>query len=58
MSGINRRPDTMTAPRRTAREVSRSLRLERAFRGVEELRVAALAAELEFAALLDATAPA
>ncbi len=48
----------MTAPRRTAREVSRSLRLERAFRGVEELRVAALAAELEFAALLDATAPA
>ena len=49
MCGIDRRPDTMTAPRRTAREVSRSLRLERALRGVEELRLAALAAELEFA---------
>ena len=58
MCGIDRRPDTMTAPRRTAREVSRSLRLERALRGVEELRLAALAAELEFATQLDATTPA
>ena len=35
----------------------RAMRLDRADRGVEELRRAALAAELEFAAELDATAP-
>ncbi|MBK8740023.1 MAG: pyruvate kinase, partial [Betaproteobacteria bacterium] len=48
----------MTSPRRTEREVSRTLRLDRAARGVDELRRAALAAEQEFAAQLDAVAPA
>jgi len=47
----------MTMKRRTEREVSRTLRLERAARGVEELRHAALAAEREFAAELEAAAP-
>ena len=47
----------MTAQRRTEREVSRTLRLDRAARGVDELRRAALAAEQEFAAELDAAAP-
>jgi len=47
----------MTAPRRTDREVSRALRLERAARSVEELRRAAMAAEQEFATELDAAAP-
>ena len=47
----------MTAPRRTEREVARALRLERAARSVDELRRAALAAEQEFAAELDAAAP-
>ena len=47
----------MTAPRRTEREVSQALRLDRAARGVAELRRAALAAEQEFAAELAATAP-
>jgi pyruvate kinase len=46
-----------TARRRTEREVSRGLRLDRAARGVEELRRAALEAEREFATELDATAP-
>jgi pyruvate kinase len=46
----------MTVPRRTEREVSRTLRLDRTARSVEELRRAALAAEQEFAAELDATA--
>jgi pyruvate kinase len=47
----------MTAQRRTEREVSRSLRLDRAARSVEELRRAALAAERGFAKELEATAP-
>jgi pyruvate kinase len=47
----------MTAPRRTEREVARSLRLNRATRSVQGLRQAALAAEQEFAAELDAVAP-
>jgi len=47
----------MTAKRSTEREVSRTLRLERAARSVDELRRVALAAEAEFAAELDATAP-
>jgi pyruvate kinase len=47
----------MIARRRTEREVARMLRLERAARGVEELRQAALAAELEFGPELDAAAP-
>ena len=47
----------MSAQRRTEREVSRTLRLDRAARSVDELRRAALAAEQEFAAELDATAP-
>ncbi len=47
----------MTTKRRTEREVSRMLRLQRAARGVEELRRAALAAEHEFATELDAAAP-
>jgi len=47
----------MTAQRRTEREVSRTLRLDRARRSVDELRRSALAAEQEFAAELDATAP-
>jgi len=47
----------MNAQRRTEHEVSRALRLERAARGVEALRRAALAAEQEFAAELDAVAP-
>jgi pyruvate kinase len=47
----------MTVQRRTEREVSRTLRLDRAARGVDELRRAALAAEQEFTAELDATAP-
>jgi pyruvate kinase len=46
----------MTAKRRTEHEVSRALRLDRAARGVDELRRAALAAEQEFAAELNATA--
>jgi len=48
----------MTAQRHNEREASRALRLDRAARGVDELRRAALAAEQEFAAELDATAPA
>ncbi len=47
----------MTTQRRTEREVSRSLRLERAARSLDELRRMALAAEQEFASELDATAP-
>jgi pyruvate kinase len=47
----------MTAQRRTEREVSRTLRLDRAARHVDELRSAALAAEQEFAVELDATMP-
>jgi pyruvate kinase len=47
----------MTAQRRTEREVARALRLEHAARSVFELRRASLAAEQEFAAELDATAP-
>jgi pyruvate kinase len=47
----------MTGKRRTEREVSRTLRLERVARGVAELTRAALAAEHEFAAELDAVAP-
>jgi pyruvate kinase len=47
----------MTSTRRTEREVTRMLRLERATRGVEELRHAALAAEQEFSGELDAVAP-
>jgi pyruvate kinase len=47
----------MTTQRRTEREVSRTLRLDRAARGVDELRRAALAAEQEFASELDAAAP-
>ena len=48
----------MTTQRRTEREVARTLRLDRASRSVEELRRAALAAEREYAAELDAAAPA
>ena len=47
----------MTAPRRTEREIARALRLEHAARSVDELRRAALAAEQEFAAELEAAAP-
>jgi pyruvate kinase len=47
----------MTAKQRTEREVARALRLERAARGVEELRRSALAAEQEFAAELELVAP-
>ena len=47
----------MTVPRRTDREVARALRLDRANRSVDALRHAALAAEQEFAAELDAAAP-
>jgi len=47
----------MTAPRRTEREIARALRLEHAARSVDELRRAALAAEQEFAADLEAAAP-
>jgi pyruvate kinase len=47
----------MTTRRRTEREVSRALRLDRAARGVEELRRATLAAEQEFAAELELAAP-
>ena len=47
----------MTGQRRTEHEVSRTLRLDRVARGVDELRRAALAAEQEFAGELDATAP-
>ena len=46
----------MATQRRNAHEVSRTLRLDRAARGVDELRRAALAAEQEFAAELDAVA--
>ncbi len=46
----------MTAQRRNEREVSRELRLDQAARGVGALRRAALAAEQEFAAELDAVA--
>ena len=48
----------MTAQRHTEREASRTLRLDRAARGVDALRRAALAAEQEFAVELDAAAPA
>jgi pyruvate kinase len=48
----------MTAPRRTEREVARTLRLNRATRSLQGLRQAALAAEQEFAVELDAVAPA
>ncbi len=47
----------MTAQRRTEREISQTLRLERVARSVDELRRAALAAEQEFAVELDAVAP-
>jgi pyruvate kinase len=47
----------VTAKQRTQSEVARSLRLERAARGVEELRRAAVAAEQEFSAELDLAAP-
>ena len=47
----------MNVQYRTEHEVSRALRLDRAARGVEALRCAALAAEKEFAAELDAVAP-
>jgi pyruvate kinase len=47
----------MTSQRRTKRDVPRALRLERATRGVDKLRRAALAAEEEFANELDAAAP-
>jgi pyruvate kinase len=47
----------MEAKQRTEREVVESLRLERATRGLEELRRAALAAEQEFNAELDRVAP-
>ncbi len=47
----------MTAAFRTEHEAARTLRLDRAARGIDELRRAALAAELEFAAELDAAAP-
>jgi pyruvate kinase len=43
--------------RSTERQERRSLSLERAARGVEQLRLAALAAEAEFAELLDRAAP-
>jgi pyruvate kinase len=48
----------MTAQRHNEREASRTLRLDRAARGVDALRRAALAAEQEFAVELDAAAPA
>jgi len=48
---------SMNARQRTEREVTLALRLERAARGVEELRRAALAAEHEFNAELDLVAP-
>src|SRR5215831_858811 len=47
----------MRATQRTEREVSRTIWLGRAKRGVEELRRAALAAEQEFSAELDLAAP-
>ena len=47
----------MIAGRRTEREVAQTLRLDRAARGVDELYRAALAAEQEFAAELDAAFP-
>ncbi len=47
----------MTTKRRTEHEVSRMLRIERAARGVEELRRAALTAEEEFGPELEAVAP-
>ena len=47
----------MRAKQRTEPEVSRAIRLERAKRGVEELRRAALAAEQEFSAELKLAAP-
>ena len=47
----------INAQGRTAHEASRTLRLDRAVRGVVELRRAALAAEQEFAAELEAAAP-
>ena len=53
----DRCPPKMTTQRRTEREVSRSLHLDRAARSVDELRRMALAAEQEFASELDATAP-
>src|SRR5512137_832536 len=53
-----RRPFAMTAQRHTEHEASRALRLDRAARGVDALRRAALAAEQEFAVELNAVAPA
>jgi len=47
----------MTAQRCTEREASRTQRLARAARSVDELRRAALAAEQEFASELNAAAP-
>src|SRR3974390_3411406 len=47
----------MVAKQRTERDVSRTIRLGRAQRGVEELRRAALAAEQEFSAELKLAAP-
>src|SRR3974390_3142905 len=47
----------MVAKQRTEREVSRAIRLERAKRGVEKLRRAALATEQEFSAELELVAP-
>jgi pyruvate kinase len=48
---------SMRAKQRTEREVARALRLERAARGLEELRRAARAAEKEFSAELELAAP-
>jgi pyruvate kinase len=53
----DREPSTMSAQRRTERQVSRARRLDRATRSVDELRRVALAAEREFAIELGATAP-
>jgi pyruvate kinase len=47
----------MIAQRRIEREASRTQRLDRAARSVDELRRAALAAEQEFACELNAAAP-
>ena len=47
----------MRTNQRTERETSRAIRLERANRGVEELRRGALAAEQEFSAELGLAAP-
>ena len=51
-------PPCMAVKQRSEPEVSRALRLERAARGVEDLRRAVLAAEQELGAELHAVAPA